>query len=150
LLVVSPSERFQRSLAGTKRYAQVAYGVVPPFSPWPRCRDCNHRTTPGEPACSPQQRRPSLCGRSGDEIDQAAWWSRHFDDLDAVLEFDALDDFGELIFALQSSPRFRSGIDHWPRCGRPDCENFLTDSWAWARHETELKRFLSATKPFSR
>jgi len=23
--------------------------------------------------------------------------SRHFDDLDAVLEFDALDDFGELI-----------------------------------------------------
>jgi hypothetical protein len=77
--------------------------------------------------------------------------SRHFDDLDAVLEFDALDDFGELIFALQSSPRFRSGIDHWPRCGRPDCEKlFLTDSWAWARHETELKRFLSATKPFSR
>jgi hypothetical protein len=24
-------------------------------------------------------------------------------------------------------------------------ELFLTDSWAWARHETELKRFLSAT-----
>ena len=39
--------------------------------------------------------------------------SRHFDDLDAVLEFDALDDFGQLIFALQSSPRFRSGIDQF-------------------------------------
>jgi hypothetical protein len=32
--------------------------------------------------------------------------SRHFDDFDAVLEFDALDDFGQLIFALQLSPRF--------------------------------------------
>jgi hypothetical protein len=39
--------------------------------------------------------------------------SRHFDDLDAVLEFDALDDFGQLIFALQSSPRFRSGVDQF-------------------------------------
>jgi hypothetical protein len=47
--------------------------------------------------------------------------TRHFDDPDAVLEFDALDDFGQVIFALQSSPRFRSGIDHWWRCGRPDC-----------------------------
>ena len=28
--------------------------------------------------------------------------SRHFDDLYAVLEFDALDDFGQLIFALRS------------------------------------------------
>ena len=36
---------------------------------------------------------------------------RHFDDLDAVLEFDALDDFGQLIFALQSSPCFRGGVD---------------------------------------
>jgi hypothetical protein len=141
LLVVSPSERFQRSLAGTKRYAQVAYGVVPPFSPWPRCRDCNHRTTPGEPACSPQQRRPSLCGRSGDEIDQAAWWSRHFDDLDAVLEFDALDDFGELIFALQSSPRFRSGIDHWPRCGRPDCENFFDRQLGMGASRNRIETF---------
>jgi len=35
--------------------------------------------------------------------------SRHFDDLDAVLEFDAF--FRQLIFTLQSSPRFRSGID---------------------------------------
>jgi hypothetical protein len=33
------------------------------------------------------------------------------DDLDAVLEFDASDDFGQLIFALQSSPCFRSGVD---------------------------------------
>jgi hypothetical protein len=32
--------------------------------------------------------------------------SRHCDDLDAVLEFDALDDFGQLILALQSSPCF--------------------------------------------
>ena len=37
--------------------------------------------------------------------------SRHFDDLDAVLEFDALDDFRQLIFTLQSSPRFRGGIE---------------------------------------
>jgi hypothetical protein len=36
--------------------------------------------------------------------------SRHFDDLDAVLEFDALDDFGQLIFALQSPPYFCSGL----------------------------------------
>ncbi len=28
--------------------------------------------------------------------------SRRFDDLYAVLEFDALDDFGQLIFALRS------------------------------------------------
>ena len=55
--------------------------------------------TAGEPACSPQQHRPSLCGRLGDEIDQAAWCAGIFDDLDAVLEFDALDDFGQLIFA---------------------------------------------------
>ena len=34
-----------------------------------------------------------------------------FDDLDAVLEFDALDDFRQLIFAFQSSPCFRSGVD---------------------------------------
>ena len=39
--------------------------------------------------------------------------SRHFDDLDAVLEFDALDDFGQLIFALQSSPCFCSGVDQF-------------------------------------
>jgi putative ABC transport system substrate-binding protein len=30
--------------------------------------------------------------------------SRHFDDLDAVLKSDSLDDFRQLIFALQSSP----------------------------------------------
>src|SRR5881394_1650981 len=36
-----------------------------------------------------------------------------FNDLDAVLEFDALDDFGQLIFALQSSPCFRSGVDEF-------------------------------------
>jgi len=29
--------------------------------------------------------------------------SRHFDDPNAILEFDALDDFGQLIFSLQSS-----------------------------------------------
>ena len=28
--------------------------------------------------------------------------SRHFDDLDAVLESDALDDFRQLVFSLQS------------------------------------------------
>ena len=38
---------------------------------------------------------------------------RHFDDLDAVLEFDALDDFGQLIFALRSSPCFCSGVDQF-------------------------------------
>ncbi len=37
--------------------------------------------------------------------------SRHFDDFDAILEFDALDSFQQLIFTLQSLPRFRSGID---------------------------------------
>lgn len=31
---------------------------------------------------------------------------RHLDDLDAVLESDALDDFRQLIFSLQSSPSF--------------------------------------------
>jgi hypothetical protein len=35
---------------------------------------------------------------------------RHFDNLDAVLEFDALDNLRQLIFALQSSPCFRRGI----------------------------------------
>ena len=39
--------------------------------------------------------------------------SRHFDNLDAVVEFDALDGFGQLIFALQSSPCFRSGVDEF-------------------------------------
>jgi hypothetical protein len=33
--------------------------------------------------------------------------NRHFDDLDAVLEFDALDDFGQLIFALQEMRKLR-------------------------------------------
>jgi hypothetical protein len=37
--------------------------------------------------------------------------SRHFDDLDAILESDSLDDFRQLIFALQSPPGF---------CGRYD------------------------------
>ena len=37
--------------------------------------------------------------------------SRHFDNLDAILEFDALDDFRQLIFAIQSSPCFRGGVD---------------------------------------
>jgi hypothetical protein len=32
---------------------------------------------------------------------------------DAILEFDALGDFGQLIFALQSSPCFRSGVDEF-------------------------------------
>ena len=47
--------------------------------------------------------------------------SRHFDDLDTVLEFDALDDFRQLIFALQTSPCFRGGVDefeHHELCGR--------------------------------
>ena len=39
--------------------------------------------------------------------------SRHFDDLDAVLEFDALDDFRQLIFALRSSPCFCGGVDEF-------------------------------------
>ena len=39
--------------------------------------------------------------------------SRHFDDLDAVLEFDALDDFRPLIFALQAPPRFRGDVDEF-------------------------------------
>jgi hypothetical protein len=41
--------------------------------------------------------------------------SRHFDDLDTVLEFDALNDFRQLIFTLQSSPCFRSGVDKFDR-----------------------------------
>jgi hypothetical protein len=32
--------------------------------------------------------------------------SRHFDDLDAVLESDAFDDFRQLVFSLQSPPGF--------------------------------------------
>jgi hypothetical protein len=39
--------------------------------------------------------------------------SRHFDDLDAVLEFDALDNFWQLIFALQAPPCFRGGVDEF-------------------------------------
>jgi hypothetical protein len=54
---------------------------------------------------------PELCRRLGDEVDQAAVVSRHFDDLDAVLESDSLDDFRQLVFALQSPPGF---------CGRGD------------------------------
>ena len=41
-----------------------------------------------------------LCRRLGDGVRSGGVVSRHFDDLDAVLEFDALDDFGQLIFAL--------------------------------------------------
>jgi hypothetical protein len=37
--------------------------------------------------------------------------SRHFDDLDAVLESDALDDLWQLVFAVQSPPCFRGGSD---------------------------------------
>jgi hypothetical protein len=32
--------------------------------------------------------------------------SRHLDDLEAVLEFDASDEFGQLVFALQTPPGF--------------------------------------------
>ena len=39
--------------------------------------------------------------------------SGHFDDLDTVLEFDALDDFRQLFFALQASPCFRGGVDEF-------------------------------------
>ena len=38
--------------------------------------------------------------------------SRHFDDLDAAVEFDALDDIWQEIFVLQASPCFRGGVDH--------------------------------------
>jgi hypothetical protein len=37
--------------------------------------------------------------------------SRHFDDVDAILEFDALDDLWQLVFALQSPPCFRGCSD---------------------------------------
>ena len=37
--------------------------------------------------------------------------SRYFDDLDAVLEFDALEDLWQLVFAVQSPPCFRGGGD---------------------------------------
>jgi len=35
--------------------------------------------------------------------------SWHLDDLDAVLEFDASDDLGQLVFALQAAPGFGGG-----------------------------------------
>ena len=37
--------------------------------------------------------------------------SRHFSDLDAVLEFYAFDDLRQLVFALQSPPGFRGRGD---------------------------------------
>jgi hypothetical protein len=39
--------------------------------------------------------------------------SRHFDDLDAVLEFDASDDFRQLVFTFQSSPGFDGCVDEF-------------------------------------
>jgi hypothetical protein len=39
--------------------------------------------------------------------------SRHFDDLDAVLEFDASDDFWRLVFTFQSPPGFVGGVDEF-------------------------------------
>ena len=46
-------------------------------------------------------------------------WS--FDDLDAVLEFDALDDFPRLIFAFQSPPGFAAAENlGLQRCARPE------------------------------
>jgi hypothetical protein len=65
--------------------------------------------------------------------------SRHFDDLDAVLKSDSLDDFRQMIFALQSPPSFRGGsyelehhqlggscrqgsCPHHPACGRPPAQ----------------------------
>ena len=49
------------------------------------------------------KRRPlagELCGKLGDEVDQAGVVSRQYYDLDAILEFDALDDFRQLVFTL--------------------------------------------------
>ena len=39
--------------------------------------------------------------------------SRHFDDLDAVLESDAGNDLWQLFFSLQSPPCFRGGVDEF-------------------------------------
>ena len=39
--------------------------------------------------------------------------SRHFDDLDSILEFDAGDDLWQLVFSLQSPPSFRGGVDQF-------------------------------------
>ena len=39
--------------------------------------------------------------------------SRHFDDLDAVLVFDACSDLWQLVFSLQLPPRFRGGVDEF-------------------------------------
>jgi hypothetical protein len=39
--------------------------------------------------------------------------SRRFDDLDAVLEFDAGDDLWQLVFTLQAPPCFRGGVDEF-------------------------------------
>ena len=80
-----------------------------------------HRVQAARIAVSFRPAEGELCRRLGDEVDQGGVVSRHFDDLDAVLEFDALDDFGQLIFALQSSPCFRSGVDECKR--RTNCTN---------------------------
>ena len=37
--------------------------------------------------------------------------SRHFSDLDFVLEFDALNDLWQLVLAVQSPLCFRGGVD---------------------------------------
>ena len=39
--------------------------------------------------------------------------SRHFNDLDSVFEFDALNDLWQLVLASQSSPCFRGGVDQF-------------------------------------
>src|SRR5450755_4288433 len=54
-----------------------------------------------------------LCGRLGDEVRSGGVVSRHFDDLYAVLEFDSLDDFRQLVFTFQSPPGFGGGVDEF-------------------------------------
>jgi hypothetical protein len=70
-------------------------------------RKCGQRDTSITVAfllLSARDERPELCGRLGDEVRSGSVVSRHFDDLNAVLEFDASDDFRQLVFTFQSPP----------------------------------------------
>ena len=66
--------------------------------------------------------------------------SRHFDDLDAVLESDSLDDFRQLIFALQSPPCFGGGVDEFHTLVKADL--LILDDWGPERLTANQRRDL--------
>ena len=75
--------------------------------------------------------------------------SRHFDDLNSVLEFDAGDDLWQLVFSLQSPPSFRGGVDQFEHLPKGLHKVRYYGLWHWSRreHAAQARLLLELQRP---